>query len=158
MSMSPTIVCNNILVRSFSDGGAPVTPMKLQKLLYFVACEYQKRTHTPLFSELFEVWKYGPVLRSVYDEFKSFGKDSITSYAKDAQGLSYIIDESTTPHLAAALNRIWTRFSGMDAIALSNITHQEGSGWSAAYDRHEMTITPQQMEEDCTYASYFSPA
>lgn len=57
MRMSATTVCNNILQRSLSEN-IPVTPMKLQRLLYFVACAYQKRTGSPLLAEQFEVWKY----------------------------------------------------------------------------------------------------
>lgn len=156
MAMSPTIVCNNMLQRAFAESNYPVSPMKLQKLMYFVACEYGKNTHMPLFSEPFEVWKYGPVLRSVYDEFKSYGKQPITSYSKDAKGISYIIDENTAPCLKAALDRIWNGFKGRDAISLSNITHEDGSGWSAAYDRNESIITDKQMEEDHTYEHYLS--
>lgn len=156
MSMSPTVVCNNILKRSFLSNGAAITPMKLQKLMYFVACEYQKCTQTPLFSEPFEVWKFGPVLHSVYDEFKSYGKNEITSYAKDAKGISYVIDEETAPYLTSAIDKIWSNFQNWDAISLSNITHQEGSGWSAAYDRHQPIIKESQMEEDHTYEQYCS--
>ena len=142
MSMSPTIVCNNIIKRALTEPGCPdISPMKLQKLMYFVACEYQKRTHTALFSEPFEVWKYGPVLRSVYDEFKSYGKNSIATYAKDAKGASYIIDENTAPHLKSAIDRIWSQFKDWEAIPLSSITHQDGSGWSAAYDKHQSIIS-----------------
>ena len=57
MPMSPTIVCNNILSRGFAEK-RDISPMKLQKLMYFVACEYQKDAHTVLFSEPFEVWRY----------------------------------------------------------------------------------------------------
>lgn len=106
MPMSPTIVCNNILSRGFAEK-RDISPMKLQKLMYFVACEYQKDAHTVLFSEPFEVWRYGPVIRSVYDEFKAYGKNAISSYAKDAKGTAYIVDESTSPKLKNAINRIW---------------------------------------------------
>ncbi|WP_268905973.1 hypothetical protein [Corynebacterium diphtheriae] len=41
MAYSPTMIANNILSRAFADK-AYITPMKLQKILYFVASEYQK--------------------------------------------------------------------------------------------------------------------
>ena len=155
MSMQPTIVCNNILKRSFSEE-QEVSPMKLQKLMYFIACTYRKRTKTDLFSESFEVWKYGPVLRSVYDEFKSYGKGPILSYAKDAKGISYIIDESTSPGLKTSIDEIWSKFKDWDAIALSRITHEDGSGWSSAYDTHSSFITSDKMEADTTYEPYLA--
>lgn len=155
MPMSPTIVCNNILQRSF-DEGLLISPMKLQKIMYFIACEYQKAVGASLFSEAFEVWKYGPVLRSVYDEFKTYGKDNITTYAKDAKGASYIIDENSAPDLHSAINKIWTVFRNWDAIALSNITHQDGSGWSQAFDLNHVTITAEEMAGDHTYEHFFT--
>jgi len=71
MPMSASVVCNNILTRAFQEN-IPVSPMKLQKLMYFVSCEYVKATGKDLLSENFGVWQYGPVLPSLYDEFKSF--------------------------------------------------------------------------------------
>ena len=155
MSMPPTVVCNNILKRGFSEK-EEISPMKLQKLMYFVACTYQKKAKTALFSEPFEVWQYGPVLRSVYDEFKAYGKKPITSYSKDAKGISYIVDESTSPLLKSSIDSIWSKFKDWDAIALSNITHQDGSGWSSAYDNSAKTISNKQMEDDTTYEHDFS--
>ena len=155
MPMSPTIVCNNILSRGFAEK-RDISPMKLQKLMYFVACEYQKDAHTVLFSEPFEVWRYGPVIRSVYDEFKAYGKNAISSYAKDAKGTAYIVDESTSPKLKNAINRIWNAFKDWEAIPLSNITHEDKSGWSSAYDRHLPVISSDQMEADNTYVHYLS--
>ena len=129
MPMSPTIVCNNILSRGFAEK-RDISPMKLQKLMYFVACEYQKDAHTVLFSEPFEVWRYGPVIRSVYDDFKAYGKN--------------------------AINRIWNAFKDWEAIPLSNITHEDKSGWSSAYDGHLPVISSDQMEADNTYVHYLS--
>lgn len=153
MAMSPTIVCNNILRRSF-DENIDVSPMKLQKLLYFVACEYQKQTDAPLFSEPFEVWKYGPVLPSVYAEFSAYGKEKIASYAKDAKGTVYIINESTAPSLKASLDRIWNSFKDWGAVALSKLTHREGSAWSYAYDRYEKVIDNSKLKDDKTYEEF----
>ncbi len=153
MPMAPTVVCNNVLCRAFEEK-ISVSPMKLQKLLYFIACEYQKRTDTPLFSESFEVWKYGPVLPSVYSEFKSFGKESISSYAKDAKGISYIIDENSSPALKLSIDFVWQGFKSWDAIALSQITHTEGSAWSKAFDAYRSTIDTNDMKEDCTYGRF----
>lgn len=155
MSMSATTVCNNLLQRTFDEKNY-VSPMKLQKLLYFVACEYKKKTDADLFSEPFEVWKYGPVLPSVYGEFKSYGKEPIKSFAKDAKGISYIIDEDTSPALKSSLDRIWSSFKDWSAIALSQITHKEGSAWSEAFDNYKPVIDKKMMKEDNTYAQYMS--
>lgn len=155
MPIAPTIVCNNILKRAFEEN-IDVSPMKLQKLLYFIACEYQKRTDSPLFSEPFAVWKYGPVLLSIYSTFKSYGKTPILSYAKDAKGISHIVDEKSSPTLKTSIDIIWSNFKNWNAIALSQITHQDGSAWSKAYDDDRTVIDFAEMKEDVTYEKYIS--
>lgn len=48
-----------------------LTPLKLQKILYYVSTEYFKKYGKRLFSEDFQKWQYGPVVKDVYHEFKS---------------------------------------------------------------------------------------
>ena len=69
-------VGNSILQRGFKEN-IDITPMKLQKLIYLVYKRYYQETGKALFSERFEVWKYGPVLTSVYDEFKKYKSNAI---------------------------------------------------------------------------------
>lgn len=153
MSMSATVVCNNVLRRAF-DENIPVSPMKLQKLLYFISCEYAKNTGIDLLSEDFGVWQYGPVLPTVYDEFKSFRSEPITKYATDANGTAYAIDENSAPNLKVAINRIWQAFKCYDGITLSRITHKDGSGWSVAFSQDRSKITTDDMKADNTYGEY----
>ena len=80
-------VANNFLRRGKADE-IEITPLKLQKLIYFLYKDYLKRTNDMLFSEPFETWTLGPVVPSVYAEFSSYGKNAIQTYAKDSQGNS----------------------------------------------------------------------
>lgn len=50
-----------------------LTPLKLQKILYYVSTEYFKKFEKRLFKENFQKWQYGPVVKDVYHEFKSSG-------------------------------------------------------------------------------------
>ena len=59
------------------ETGVEITPMKLQKILYYVCVKYVKETGIFPIYERFEVWKYGPVIPSVYSEFKTFGASPI---------------------------------------------------------------------------------
>lgn len=63
-------IANAILYKGFNEG-VDITPMKLQRLLYLTYKEFYKRTNTLLFDEKFEVWKYGPVVRSVNTALRS---------------------------------------------------------------------------------------
>lgn len=149
MKAIPTYLCNNILVRGMEEN-VPITPMKLQKLMYYTCREYVHRTGESPISERFEVWRYGPVLPSVYGEFRSFGKMPITEYAKDADGKSRKISESRNPVLARVLDDVWRRFRHYSGPQLSAMTHLEGSGWRRARMDNREFITVEDMANDNT--------
>ena len=89
---------NNILFRAKREK-IPVSPMKLQKRLYYVCVQYVKITGVYPIFERFEPWPYGPVIPSIYFEFKSYGSSPIKTYCKDAKGNSRMVDEDVNPTL-----------------------------------------------------------
>jgi uncharacterized phage-associated protein len=151
MTFSPVNVSNNILRRAFDDD-VSVSPMKLQKLLYFVASEYAKQAGRPLLNEKFLAWDYGPVLRSVYDEFRSFGGAPIRAFAKDAAGKSMMIKESKDEALKESIDRIWDHAKDLSAVRLSRITHAEGSAWYQTFKQGRSGAIPNDaLQADRTY-------
>lgn len=150
MAYSPTMVSNNILTRAFAEK-IDVTPMKLQKLLYFIASEYAKRTGKPLLATSFQVWQYGPVVRSVFDEFRPFSKSAIKQYGKDSTGRAYQVDLATDPDLQHVIEQVWNGAKYMNAVTLSRITHEPGSGWSRANDEGRPLISDEELKADTTY-------
>lgn len=153
--MNPELVANSILVRAFRDN-IPVSPMKLQKLLFFVTCLYQRNTSVRLLTESFQPWKYGPVVRSVHDEFKGFGGSPITSYARDAQGNAYAANEDSNPPLKQALDEIWSHMKNYTAVQLSRITHIPGSAWSKANAENKWFVGSCDMADDHTFDPYLA--
>lgn len=149
MKALATDLCNNILLRG-SQESIPISPMKLQKLMYYVCRDYVIETGQMPISEQFEVWQYGPVLPSVYGEFKSFGAKPITAYAKDAGGHSYKVSEDENPILARILDVAWAKYKKMTGVELSKMTHQEGSGWYRAFIEAHEKITVEDMRNDRT--------
>lgn len=150
MAYSPTMIANNVLSRAFAER-ISVSPMKLQKILYFVASEYQKVTRRPLLEEPFLTWAYGPVLYSVFDEFRPFSKNSINRYARDAQGDALVIDENEDIALKEAIDRVWARTKGRSAVELSEITHLPDSAWDKAYQSDAPVLRGHDVGQDCTY-------
>jgi len=127
-------VANSLLQRGFAED-ISITPMKLQKLIYFVYRDYYQQTDVPLFSERFETWQYGPVVRSVYDRFKMFGGRHITKYAFESDGKTvYIIDEQASKTLKIIIDNIWNKYKYYNGSSLSAITHQDGGAWKKAND------------------------
>jgi uncharacterized phage-associated protein len=56
-----------------------ITPLKLQKLLYFAQGIYLKTNDDPLFEDPIEAWDLGPVVPTLYRFFKAkgFGEENL---------------------------------------------------------------------------------
>ena len=111
----------------------PLTPMKLQKLVYFAHGWYLAMTGEPLIEEPIEAWRYGPVVSSLYHEFKSFGATTpINRLARRNISHPRIDDVSGDNDLAKAIvGRVWQTYGRLTAVKLSNITHQPDTPWYA---------------------------
>lgn len=142
-------VSNNILLRAERDK-VDVTPLKLQKVLYFVASSYGKHTGQNLFDERFEAWQFGPVIRSVHYEFRQFGGSPITSYATDA-GQAMMAREENDPALRCVLDSVWPVVRNVSPSDLVRITHMDGSAWSLAWDKYRDYLEPAFVRTDVSY-------
>lgn len=151
--VDPKLVANSILRRAFAEKIA-VSPMKLQKLMFFITCLYQRNTGHRLLTESFQPWWYGPVCGAVYGAFASFGGNPITAYAKDAIGNAYAADERSSPELKQALDTVWSHLGCLPAVMLSRITVLPGSAWSKAVERKNCFISNADMAEDHTFDAY----
>lgn len=100
-----TTVANTILKRAFQEK-IPVSPIKLQRILFFTASEYHKRTGVPLFNELFQPSETGPILPSIDEQFKSYGDQPIQKFAKDALKRSQYFSNPNSP-IVETLTLIW---------------------------------------------------
>lgn len=145
--ISVQALCNTLLKRSF-DENISVSPMKLQKLLYFIYRNYYQINGKPLFSEDFEAWQYGPVLRSVYDEFKTYGASNIDKFSKTANGDVYVINEDSNSSLQNIIDAVWDKYKCYTGIELSKITHKEGGAWRKAYISGETTLNDEDIKND----------
>nr|DAM47976.1 MAG TPA: hypothetical protein [Caudoviricetes sp.] len=121
-------VANTFILLGFEEN-IKISPMKLQKLTYFLYKEYLQSTGLPLFSEPFEKWQYGPVLPSLYYEFNSFGANPITRFARNAKGQAEIIDLEFSNNLSNAVKKVWKIYKNYSAIELSALTHQKDTAW-----------------------------
>lgn len=145
-------VGNSILERAQQEN-KDITPMKLQKLIYCLYKEYYKSTGRALFDERFEAWRYGPVLRSVYDMFKHFGSNAIKDYAKSDDGNIYVVDQSTSVKFKAAFDKIWSAYSDYDGIVLSMFTHRPNTAWRKAIDRRKVYLLDADIVEEEDYVA-----
>lgn len=142
---------NSILQLSFRDG-IPLSPAKLQRILWFTAAEYAKTGRGPLLHERFEPWGFGPVARSVHDKFKVFGALDINVYGKDAAGTAHAVDLASNPVLERVLASVWERTSTHSRRTLTGIATWPGSAWWHTTDQGLKYIEPDDIAGDFTYA------
>ncbi|RKL65816.1 hypothetical protein CR203_18315 [Salipaludibacillus neizhouensis] len=95
-----------------------VTPLKLQKLVYFAQAWHLAIKEKELFKDKIEAWTHGPVVPSLYQEYKSYGFGTITPL-HDIDSDKYKDEEEET------FNLVWELYGEMDGKALENITHSE---------------------------------
>lgn len=92
-----------------------VTPMKLQKLLYYMKV-WGLVAGYDLVEADFEKWDHGPINRDVYQHFKSYGRSAIPK-------------EDTLPPFRgekkAVADFIITCYAQYDALTLSSMAHKE---------------------------------
>lgn len=126
------LVANSILHRAFADD-VPVSPLKLQRILFFTAARYARLTGRPLLGEQFQPWPYGPVVPSVHGQFRRESGGRIQRYAKDAEGRAHMLDTGSDRALRAALDDVWAATRFRSGFALSELSRAEGGAWWVAF-------------------------
>jgi len=123
IGLSAKTIANYFLTRSARDG-VPIDPLKLQKLIYLAHGWSLVFLQRPLIKEPVEAWPYGPVVSSLYHEFKRFGASPITEHAYEAES-TYGLDADTR----VLLDAVWGKYRSLSPIQLSILTHEPGYAW-----------------------------
>lgn len=143
-------VANTFLVRAKKEN-VDISPMKLQKLIYILYKTYLKTTRKKLFSDYFEVWKYGPVISGVYQVFKKYRSNKITEFYKNDDGSYNTVKLNNNPYFDDAFNKVWDKYCRIDGIYLSQLTHQEGTAWFKADKRSDQFLNDREIFEEKEY-------
>lgn len=134
------------------DGGASLTQMQLQKLVYFAHGWSLGLLGQPLTIEQPEAWDYGPVYADLYDHTKLFGRSPIgRELTPDDDQPARFFGHGTpkaAPYRAqltgserAIIDQVWARYGRLSGARLSALTHQDGTPWSESYNgRRNATI------------------
>lgn len=142
MAYSAMQVANAFIQKAEDQQMADLTPMKLQKLMFFAQSWYLKRYRQRLIDDNFVRWQYGPVIPSVYYEFSSFGSNKIDKPATNPFGT---IDPNLTTMDNAFIDEVLETYGSFDGWKLSVMTHQPKTAWSMG--KLGSVITPLEMFE-----------
>ena len=122
----------NLLVEFSNEIGRPVTPLSLQKILYFIHGQFLITTGEPLIEGYFEAWQYGPVHPLVYDAFKKFGS-RIVDKSVDRRdlftGVSISVDIPSDFALCSLIKEMARPYFMLSAGRLVDVSHARGSPW-----------------------------
>lgn len=92
--------------------GCDMDEMKMHKMMYFSQRESLMSTDNPLFGELFEAWKFGPVLKCVRNEFKR-------------GSMFESVNDTLNEKEKELVSSVFERYDSLDAWDLSSLSHEE---------------------------------
>lgn len=119
----------NEFIRRGIDASNPLTPLQVQKLVYFAHAWMLGIYGRPLINEPFEVWKYGPVVPVVYYCLRHYGGDPVT------EPLPNHPDDFKDDFDAAEqdiLGQVFDIYGDLSGPRLITLTHLGGTPWDQA--------------------------
>lgn len=109
-------VLADYLLHECRERGELLTPLKLQKLMFYADAWHMALYGAEITNERFQAWVHGPVALSQYHRFKEFKWRPISAE---------IERPSVAGGLARHLDEIIDVFGSEPAVALEAMTHQE---------------------------------
>ena len=151
---TPSHVANFILERAEKEN-INITQLKLLKLVYLMYGWVLAVLDEKLFDEEFQAWQYGPVIVSLYHEFKRFEDNPITDRSM------YMDEDRNTfiPHISndddeiiTVMEKAWDVYKLFKASALVSKTHEPNSPWEKTFEFNKnnnsnKSITDEEIKE-----------
>lgn len=129
--LNPAIVANYFLQRAQEEGRA-VTPMQLIKLVYIAHGWHLGYFDQPLINEPVQAWRYGPVVHSLYNHLRQYGRGAVSGPIQTGP-LPWQHDANVPEGSRPLLDSVWKNYARFSGIELSRMTHQPGTPWSQAW-------------------------
>lgn len=113
-------VARYILSLIDTNVGDTVSNLKLQKILYYCQGYFLALYNKPLFPNKVYAWMYGPVVRDVYDTYKTYGAQALEPLGSYEGNLSKEAKE--------LIAKVYEQYGQFSAGKLVDMTHEE-SPW-----------------------------
>lgn len=127
-------IANFFIDLANSDKEGYITNMKVNKLVYFAQGWSLVRYGRRLFEEPIEAWLHGPVIPSVYQAFKQYGKNNIDAVCGEYDPDTFSADDLD---LLADVAIAYAKF---DASELRRMTHEPQSPWDKVYVKDKNNV------------------
>ena len=147
MDYSAISVANSIITLAKEKGIDDLSPMKLQKLMYFAQFFYLKNFEKPLIDDNFVRWKFGPVIPSLYYQLRSYQSRPVNQYIQQLIENNEVVvymmaDEDYISW--ALIDKVINKYGYLDRLSLSALTRRDNSSWSNG--EIDTVITTDQMK------------
>lgn len=139
------------VANEFLEKSDEISVLKLVKLCYIAQGFSLAILDRPIFDDdKIEAWKYGPVVPSIYHEFKHFGRKNITSkseYATLNDDFNFITETPvlTDENDKKIIQIVWNMYGKFSGNELVTMTHKKGTPWDLVYRRNENEIIPNEL-------------
>lgn len=124
--MDATAIAAHI-VHMAADEGDRIDHLKLQKLCYYAQGYSLVLRRKPIFDDRIEAWEHGPVVPSVYHQYKDHGRISIPATGQKPELEQWRVE---------ILEMVYARLGWMTSWNLRNQTHMERP-WHDVWRRDE---------------------
>ena len=139
----------------------PLTPMQVNKLAYISHGFTLALEGTALFSDKVEAWRYGPVVPSIYHEFKHYGGRVITALqycgtmlnTPEVQTRLEFVNDRIPTHHTRIIDDVIGKYGHFSGPGLSTITHEKGTSWHQCYEAGKLGT---EIPDNITQAYYES--
>ena len=111
-------VARYFLCRLDREAGDTISPLKLQKLVYYAQAWSLVFRKQPLFDQDIEAWVHGPVVREVWNEYQDYKYRDIPE-PTDFGEINFAEDE------IEVLEEVWSAYGEFSARHLEELTHSE---------------------------------
>ena len=133
-------VVNHLIWIGNREKANDLSPLKVQKMLYFLHGWYLAVTGEKLLDEGFQKWEFGPVIPSIHDALRKYGSFPVDDYLTERDPETgdeqvFFVNAQTRPQFLAILERVWQEYSKFSATQLSTLTHQANTPWSRTPSR-----------------------
>lgn len=115
--------------------GDSITNLKLQKLVYYAQAWSSALLNQPLFAERVEAWRHGPVVEQVYQEYKTFGNQTLPRSRRKAR---------FSPQELTVLQDVLAAYGEHSAKFLADLTHHDDP-WRLAWGDRPATSRSRQL-------------
>ncbi len=140
LEFAKLILAIRIMANHRDNVNNSLTHLHLQKIMWFCYIEnFKLGNKIPLVDEEFEAWGYGPVLVSVYEEYKKYSGSNINDYFTFEEVKKWSLNFDNTKF--KLIVKVFDDLDGKPAHAL--VTKSHDNFWYK-YNQQNGTIMPLQ--------------